>query len=126
MTFAASLKGVPYFYGGVTKKGFDCSGFVYYVFKKFNISVPRTSSSYLKFGKKKKIKDCQPADVIVFTGTNSSIKKPGHIGLVLRNNNGVIDFIHASSSKRHFGVTITRYNLSGYEKRFLHVTSVLL
>ncbi len=125
INYAKSLVGVPYNYGGCSATGFDCSGFVYHVFKKFKQSVPRVSSAYNKYKEKQDLKDCKPADIIVFTGTNSAVKKPGHVGIVLNNNDGVIDFIHASSSKKHYGVTITRYNASGYVKRFLFTLSVL-
>jgi len=125
VNYAKSLIGTPYHYGGRTCSGFDCSGFVYHVFKKYNQSVPRVSAAYQNFGERRTLKDCEPADIIVFTGTNSKVKKPGHIGLVLKNENGTIDFIHASSSKKHFGVTISRFNGTGYVKRFLHITSVL-
>ena len=77
------------------------------------------------YGEKVDLKKAKPADIMLFTGTDASKKKVGHVGMVLRNENGVIDFIHASSSKKHFGVTITRYNSSGYLKRFLRVINVL-
>ena len=125
VNYAKSFLGVPYNYGGTSKKGFDCSGFIYYVFKQFNRSVPRVSSAYNSFGEAQELLNCKPADIIVFTGTNSSIRKPGHLGLVLKNADGNIDFIHASSSKKHYGVTITRYNSSNYVKRFLKVISVI-
>ena len=125
VSYAKTLQGIGYRYGGSTQKGFDCSGFVYYVYKHFNYTVPRTSSSYSSFGEKIELDSCQAGDVIVFTGTKSEIRKPGHIGIIVQNNNGIIDFIHASSSKKHYGVIITRYNNSGYERRFLSVKNVL-
>ncbi|MDX1349058.1 MAG: C40 family peptidase [Putridiphycobacter sp.] len=124
VSFASTLTGVPYHYGGASEKGFDCSGFVYYVFKYFNQSVPRSSAAYQNFGLKVSIDAAKPGDVIVFTGTNSAIRKPGHVGIVYKNENGLLDFIHASSSRKNYGVTITRYNNSGYEKRFLSVISI--
>lgn len=126
IAYAQTLKGVPYHYGGTSMKGFDCSGFVYYVFKNFKQSVPRTSSSYADFGDRVSLGECLPGDIIVFTGTNSSIRKPGHLGIIIKNNQGIIDFIHASSSKKNYGVTVTRYNGSGYEKRYLSVVTVIL
>ena len=108
VSYAQEYVGVPYVWGGATTEGFDCTGFVYYVFKKFGIHVSRASSGYENFGEKDHTK-----------------KKVGHAGIVLQNEGGLIDFIHSSSSKNHFGVTITRYNASGYVKRFLRVIKVL-
>jgi hypothetical protein len=47
------------------------------------------------------------------------------VGIIYKNDNGVIDFIHSSSSKNHWGVTITRLNESGYTKRFMGVIDLL-
>ena len=125
VSYAKSFLNTPYVWGGTSAKGFDCSGFLYFVYKKFNIKVSRASSGYNNLGRKIELTAALPADILVFTGTDSSIKKPGHIGMVISNNNGIIKFIHASSSKKHFGVTITTYNNSGYIKRFLKAITVL-
>jgi cell wall-associated NlpC family hydrolase len=125
VSFAKSHIGTPYVYGGSTERGFDCSGFVYYVFKKFGITVSRTSRGFSDYPKKTEITGAKTGDVIAFTGTNSAIRKIGHVGIVIQNNDGVIDFIHSSSSKKHFGVTVTRFNESGYLKRFLTIIKIL-
>lgn len=70
------------------------------------------------------LNDVKPADILLFTGTDASRRKVGHVGIVLKNENGIIEFIHSSSSKKHFGVTVTRYNESGYVKRFLRAISI--
>lgn len=123
--YAQSLLGSPYLWGGTTQKGFDCSGFVYHVFKRFNIVVSRTSRGYKDKGTNIELEMAKPGDIILFTGTNSAVKTIGHIGIILSNTNGAIDFIHSSSSKKHFGVTITRYNNSGYVKRFLKTINII-
>ena len=51
VTTAKSLLGIPYVYGGASKSGFDCSGFVQYVLKQHGISVPHSSDSIYKGGK---------------------------------------------------------------------------
>ncbi len=123
--FAQQLIGVPYLWGGSSKSGFDCSGFVHYVFKHFGIPVSRTSRGFKDKGEEIDLEKSNPGDVILFTGTNAAVRQIGHVGIILKNANGMIDFIHSSSSKKHYGVTITRYNSSGYVKRFLRVINIL-
>ena len=124
VTYAESFLNVPYVWGGTSPSGFDCTGFLYYVYKKFGIKVSRASSGYENFGKKLDLKTVKPADILLFTGTDASKRKVGHVGLVLKNENGIVQFIHSSSSKKHFGVTITQYNNSGYVKRFLKAITI--
>ena len=123
--YSQTFIGTTYIWGGSSPEGFDCSGFVHYVFKKFGIQVSRASSGYENEGTEVPIETCVPADLILFTGTDHTRRKVGHLGIVINNDNGIVDFIHSSSSKKHFGVCITRYNESGYTKRFLRVISVL-
>ncbi len=125
VTYATKFLGTPYVWGGHKEGGFDCTGFVYYVFKKYGIVVSRASSGYESKGNEVSLEESVPGDIILFTGTNSSVRKVGHAGIIYKNEDGQIDFIHSSSSKRHFGVVITRYNDSGYLKRFLRVINVL-
>ncbi len=124
--YASGFIGVPYIWGGASAQGFDCTGFVHFVFKKFGIAVSRASSGYENKGIVREIAEAKPGDIMLFTGTNETVRKVGHAGIVLRNEQGVVDFIHSSSSEKHCGVTITRYNESGYVKRFLRIIDVLL
>ncbi len=123
--YAQELIGIPYKYGGSSTTGFDCSGFVHYVFSHFKIDVPRTSRAFKSQGIPVETAEANPGDVILFTGTNSAVREIGHVGIVLQNKNGTIDFIHSSSSKNHWGVTITRFNESGYVKRFMGIVNLL-
>lgn len=124
-TYAQEHLGIPYVWGGSSTDGFDCTGFVHYVFKRFGVKVSRASSGYEDKGKEIELTTAQPGDIMLFTGTDPSKKRVGHAGIVLSNTDGTIDFIHSSSSKKHFGVCITRYNESGYVKRYLRVIDVL-
>lgn len=67
---AAKYVGTPYVLGGTTPAGFDCSGFVSYVYAKFGISLPRSSGAYYSVGTR--VSSPQPGDIIV---------SPGHIGI---------------------------------------------
>jgi len=67
---AAKYVGTPYVSGGSSPSGFDCSGFVSYVYAQFGISLPRSSGAYWNVGTR--VSSPQPGDIIV---------TPGHVGL---------------------------------------------
>lgn len=123
LTFAHTHVGVPYRYAQCTPaKGFDCSGFVYYVFSHFGVKVPRASMDYEKAGRSIPLDSCHKGDVIVFTGTNPGNRKPGHVGLVAANDSAGISFIHSSSGRGRIGVIVTNFTLSKhYRERFIKV-----
>jgi len=126
VSFAAKYVGTPYVYAGIDESGFDCTGFVYFVFNHFGIKTSRASSGYEDKGSEVALEDVQKGDIILFTGTNAEIRKVGHAGIVYELKNGEVYFIHSSSSKNHFGVTITNFTTSpGYQNRFLRVINIL-
>lgn len=125
MDFAKSLLGVKYRYASSNPKiGFDCSGFVSYVYKQFGFTGARSSADYAAKGKAIKLTDAKVGDVLVFTGSNSKVRRPGHVGIIYSiDDEGKIKFIHSSSGKAK-GVTIT--DLEGYYKnRFLKAVTVI-
>jgi cell wall-associated NlpC family hydrolase len=125
LQFAQSLIGTVYrSRSSDPLKGFDCSGFVSYVFKKFNFNVPRSSCDFINVGKKVKLEDAQPGDIILFTGTKKHTRRIGHIGIIYCNENGEFKFIHSTSGKEH-GVTITAMDKS-YKSRFVQVIRLLI
>ncbi len=120
--FARQYKGTEYLWGGTTPDGFDCSGFIQYVYNEFDISIPRATRSYPSlFDREVPLEEAQVGDLIVFTGTDASIRQPGHAGIISEIDDGKLMFLHSSSSKKHFGVSETNYFKSGYPKRFLKV-----
>lgn len=122
--FAKQLIGTPYMYASAKPQtGFDCSGFIYYVFNNFKIAVPRSSIDFKDFGKSIALANSKKGDLILFTGTDSTIKIIGHIGIVIRTEGGKIDFIHSTSGKAH-GVTISELD-QYYQKRFVRVLRIL-
>jgi len=115
--------GTKYRYGqSQPKKGFDCSGFVYYVYRNFNIEVPRASMDYEKLGHVVNVDSCLPGDVIVFTGTKLTDRRPGHVGIILSKSGEEVTFMHSSSGKKANGVIVTNFTQSPYyQKRFIKV-----
>lgn len=119
--FAETLIGIKYTYGSSDKeKGFDCSGFITYVFNHFNVRVPRISSDFTSVGKEVPIEDCKRGDLILFTGSDPNSGIVGHMGIVTQNKNGNVEFIHASTSR---GVMISGMN-SYFVPRFVKVNRV--
>ncbi|MEO6949458.1 MAG: C40 family peptidase [Ginsengibacter sp.] len=119
--FAEKLQGIKYTYGSAVKeKGFDCSGFITYVFLEFNIRVPRISYEFTSVGNEVPIKECRRGDIILFTGSDPNSGIVGHMGIVTSNKNGDVEFIHASSSR---GVMISGMN-SYFVPRFVKVNRI--
>lgn len=122
VNFAKTLFGTPYLYASTDPaKGFDCSGFITYVFNHFNMQVPRSSVDFTNVGKEIPKQKARPGDLILFTGTDSSIRIVGHMGIVIDNSDS-LRFIHSSSGKA-MGVTITPLN-KYYSGRFVKVIQI--
>jgi len=118
VSFAQTLKGTPYKYGSTDpKEGFDCSGFVTYVFNHFGIKVPRTSVDFNGVQKPISIKDAKPGDLVLFTGTDSTVRTVGHMGIIVSATKGEVTFIHATSGRK-YQVTETPMNID-YKNRYM-------
>lgn len=123
VSFAKKQLGTNYHYANCSPEtGFDCSGFVHYVFKHFDVKAPRSSIDYGALKPVIKPDSARKGDVIIFTGTNAKNRRAGHVGIVISNPGEQLTFIHASSNKKHGGVIISTYISSPYyEKRFLKI-----
>ncbi|MBM7690857.1 LysM repeat protein [Peribacillus deserti] len=100
--------GVPYVYSGSTPSGFDCSGFVYYIFNKLGYKITRQSSaSYFSLGQS--VTEPIPGDLIFFSTIEGS-PSISHMGMYI----GDGQFIHASSGK---GIEITSTSMNYYKTR---------
>ncbi len=120
--YALSLIGSPYQYAGITPDGFDCSGFITHVFDKHNIDVPHGSSLQALEGQHVVRSNARPGDLVIFTGTNESVREPGHVGIVISSPGDTISFVHSSSNG---GVKISKVEGTGYEERFLQIRRIL-
>lgn len=125
IAFAETFLGVPYRPAGKTPKGFDCSGFVHYVFARFGVAVPPSSAAYERVGREIPLSEARIGDILVFTGTNAAVRRPGHVGIVTAADQANPKFIHASSAARTYRVTFNCLKDGSYSKRFLKVVRVL-
>ncbi len=108
-------KGTPYRLGGLSKKGIDCSGFVYLTFKQhFGITLPRTTKGQVKQGDKIALRKLKSGDLVFFkTGWRSR-----HVGIYIGNGK----FLHASTSK---GVIISKLDNVYWKKKYWRAQRVL-
>lgn len=116
--FAETLKGIQYKYGSTDPKiGFDCSGFITYVFNHFDMKVPRSSIGFTTFAKEIELKEAKRGDLILFTGTDSTKRVVGHMGIITSDKGEKHEFIHSTSGKA-YSVTNTPLN-KYYQGRFV-------
>ena len=94
--------GVPYWFGGTTPRGFDCSGFTRYVFSQVGINLPRMADGQFSVGRPVSTEKLRPGDLVFFETYEPG---PSHVGIYIGNS----QFISATSSR---GVVVA--DLFGY------------
>lgn len=67
---AKSFLGTPYKWGGTSPLGFDCSGFVQYIFKQYGINLPRMSYAQASYGQRISLKDLRPGDLVAWDNSS--------------------------------------------------------
>ncbi|MEM1502917.1 LysM peptidoglycan-binding domain-containing protein [Domibacillus sp. 8LH] len=105
---AKSLMGIPYVWGGASTSGFDCSGFIYYVYKEAGKSIARTNTEGY-YSRSYEVSSPAVGDLVFFSNTYK--KGISHMGIYI----GGGQFIHASSSS---GITISSLSNSYFQPRF--------
>lgn len=124
VAFAMNYLGTPYKYASIDpEKGFDCSGFVHFVYKNFDINLPHSSKAFKSVGTEIKPEDFKIGDVLVFYGYRNTTQI-GHVGIICEANGMNSKFIHSSSGKVK-GVIISELNSAMYSKRFYKCVDVL-
>ena len=114
--------GVPYRRGSSSTKGFDCSGFTSFVYKKNNIDLLRSSRSQFTQGKDIKNKsDLQVGDLTFFTGTRG--RGVGHVGIVteVSPEDKSFKFVHARSK----GVGVDDSKEAYYKARYVGARRII-
>jgi cell wall-associated NlpC family hydrolase len=77
MNVGSSLKGVPYRYGGSTPRGFDCSGFTSYVFRKVGVRLPHSATGQMHRAKRISRSQARKGDLVFFLGGRGAY----HVGI---------------------------------------------
>ncbi|MBU1667587.1 C40 family peptidase [bacterium] len=117
---AKKYLGGKYVWGGTLPEGFDCSGYVQYIYEKEGVSLPRTAWEQSKVGKPiTKIKELAKGDLLFFKTTDSRPIPITHVGLYLGNDK----FIHAASRKK--GIIISSLSKSSYGKKLVKATRII-
>lgn len=110
---ALSYRGVRYRNGGNDPAGgFDCSGFVWYVFTQHGISIPRTVSEQYRTGLSVEAADLRAGDLLFFNTTGQG---PSHVGISI----GGDQFVHAPSTTGE--VRVERLGASYWAGRFVGI-----
>jgi cell wall-associated NlpC family hydrolase len=110
--YAVSQQGAKYKYAGRSPKtGFDCSGFVYYVFDAFNVQLTPNSRDQEQEGRTIALKEAKPGDLVFFR--RSKAGSVFHVALVVDNTSDGITVVHSTSSR---GVIVENITKSSYWK----------
>lgn len=111
--YAKQYLGSRYVYGGSSPSGFDCSGFVRYIYSQFGFSLNRTASAQMDHGTSVSMSELIPGDLVFFKKAGSGASRASHVGIYI----GGGQFIHASTSST--GVIISNMNSAYYTTGFV-------
>ena len=110
VAMALGYRGVPYRDGGSDPSGFDCSGFMQYVFRQIGAILPREVRDQFRTGIKVDRSDIEPGDLVFFETVS---RGASHVGLAI----GGDEFVHAPSSRGV--VRVERLTSSYWARRYV-------
>jgi hypothetical protein len=113
---ALGLRGVPYRNGGSDPSGFDCSGFIWYVFGQHGIRVARTVGEQFREGVDVRSGSLEPGDLLFFATQGPGVS---HVGMAI----GGDEFVHAPSSRGE--VRVERLSAPYWSSRYVGARRVL-
>lgn len=116
---AKYFKGGRYIWGGTTPNGFDCSGYVQYLYKKHHIQLPRTALAQSKKGVPIAKGALQKGDLLFFLTDKKRGIPITHVGIYI----GKGEFIHAASKRK--GIIISSITHGNYAKTFVMAKRVI-
>lgn len=116
---AKYFKGGRYVWGGTTPQGFDCSGYVQYLYKKHDINLPRTAWAQSKTGEEVDMNNLQKGDLLFFLTDKKRGIPITHVGIYT----GDGKFIHAASKKQ--GIIISPLTHGRYAETFVSARRVV-
>tara|TARA_B110000285_G_C15066214_1_gene585275 strand:+ start:449 stop:1387 length:939 start_codon:yes stop_codon:yes gene_type:complete len=119
-TFADICIGTPYKWAGESLKGFDCSGFVKYVYEKVGIKLPHNADKISYLGKEVSEKNARTGDVVLFGSKSNKGHHASHAGIIYENN-GEIKVIHSISK----GVHITTDYNTYWKQRVIFIKNII-
>lgn len=117
---ASDNLGIVYRAGGTTKNGFDCSGLIFSTFRKFDITLPRSSHEMAQIGTKTELKNAKKGDLVFFV--NRRQHHINHVGMVVEVTEDDVKFIHSSTNN---GVVISSMNEPYYKRTFVQINRVI-
>lgn len=116
---ALRYRGVPYIYGAMSPKGFDCSGYTAWVFKNAaGIALPRTARGQAGSGVAISLAEARPGDLLIFDTVGG---RPSHVGILLEDRR----FAHAASAGPKTGIIVSSLSERYYAQRIIGARRVL-
>ena len=116
---AKEYLGGKYVWGGTQPKGFDCSGYIQYLYKKGGVALPRTAYQQSKVGLLVNRNELKKGDLLFFLTDKKRNIPITHVGMYIGNDK----FIHAASKKK--GIIISSLSKSKYNRIYVKAKRII-